>query len=54
MQNITIRNTEHGTEVEIDGIKIDLLTSFRLEKRPDSPMEIELSGVIFSEARVET
>ena len=54
MQNIVIRNTERGTEVEIDGVMLDFLSSFRVSKKPDGPIEIELSGAVLNEVQIET
>lgn len=54
MQNIVIRNTERGTEVEIDGVKLDFLSSFRVSKKPDGPIEIELSGAVLDKIAVDT
>lgn len=54
MKEVVIRETGENTEVIIDGVKISGLFTLKIEKKPDSPLTIELSGRVSNEVRVET
>ena len=54
MRNILIKQNESGgTDITIDGIRLDRLYSFEMEKEPDGPIIIKLSGAVMNEVQVE-
>lgn len=54
MRNLTIRETEKGTDVVIDGVKLEGLYAITIKKQPGSPIEIEFSGAISSEVQIDS
>lgn len=54
MENIVVKETQAGTELYIDGVQMRGILEFKLEKRSNAPMELSLSGVVFSEVQAGT
>ena len=53
MERVVLRNDGNNTKLEIDGVEIQNLYSVKIEKKPDSPIRIELSGSVTNEVLVE-
>ena len=53
MRNIEIKETEKGTTITIDGIRLEGLYGFTIQKTEDGPIEVELSGAITKKVLVE-
>lgn len=54
MERVVLRNDGHNTKLEIDGVEIQNLYSVKIEKTPDGPIRIELSGSVTNEVLIET
>lgn len=54
MKQVVIHETGKSTDIIIDGVKISGIYALKIEKTPDSPIKIELSGRLTNEARIET
>ena len=53
IKSITIKENGKETEVWIDGVKMENIYRFTIQKEPDSTIKVELSGRV-KEVRVET
>ena len=53
MERVVLRNDGNNTKLEIDGVEIQNLYSVKIEKKPDSPIRIELSGSVTNDVLVE-
>lgn len=54
MERVVLRNDGLNTKLEIDGVEIQNLYSVKIEKTPDGPIKIELSGSVTNEVLIET
>lgn len=53
MRQIILSATNRTTKLLIDGVEITGLYSIKIEKTPDGPIRIELSGAVTNEVQVE-
>lgn len=54
MRKIIIKPGKHGTELYVDGTKIDQVISLKITQEASSPMLIEIRALITSEVRVDS
>lgn len=54
MKHILLKETPNGTELYIDGTKIDGVRKVEISKDPSGPVEVNISGVVLNEVQVET
>lgn len=54
LKQVVIHESGKSAEVTIDGVKISGIYALKIEKTPDSPIKIELSGRVTNEVRIET
>lgn len=54
MKTLLLKQTQDGVVAIIDGVKIEHLQSIKIEKTPDSPIMVELTGAIVNECQVDS
>lgn len=53
MKKIVLKADRHGAKLLIDGVEVENIYSLKIEKTPDGPITIHLSGAVTNEVQID-